>query len=58
MKLREESYQSHLMEQLEWGSFSYSCRFVNDEYYIQQRLVRLQLLSESISGEELARVTS
>ena len=34
------------------GSFG---RFVDDEYSIQQRLIRLQLLSKSIAGEELAR---
>jgi hypothetical protein len=30
-------------------------RFMDDEYSIQQRLIRLQLLSQSIAGEELAR---
>ena len=31
-------------------------RFVDDELVIQQRLVRLQLLSKSMAGEEIARV--
>ena len=30
-------------------------RFVDNEYSIQQHLIRLQLLSKSIAGEELAR---
>ena len=30
-------------------------RFVDNEYSIQQRLIRLQLLSKSIASEELAR---
>ena len=30
-------------------------RFVDDEFVIQQRLVRLQLLAKSMTGEEIAR---
>jgi len=30
-------------------------RFVDNEYSIQQRLIRFQLLSKSLAGEELAR---
>ena len=30
-------------------------RFVDDEYSIHQRLIRMQLLAKSIAGEELAR---
>ena len=29
-------------------------RFVDDEYSIHQRLIRMQLLAKSIAGEELA----
>ena len=30
-------------------------RFVNDDFSIQQRLVRMQMLAKSLSGEEIAR---
>ena len=30
-------------------------RFVNDDFSIQQRLVRLQMLTKSLTGEEIAR---
>lgn len=30
-------------------------RFIDDSFEIQQRLVRLQLLSKSMTGEEIAR---
>jgi len=30
-------------------------RFINDDFTIQQRLIRLQLLAKSLCGEEIAR---
>lgn len=30
-------------------------RFVNDDFSVQQRLVRVQMLSKSLTGEEIAR---